>query len=178
MEKTKHSKMWLTAIPVILVLAVCCFLARNTETGHFVLAHLNFGPHMSCELKLTVDDRVTLLNEDQITGLTMSNGKVNTVSQFGYLPGQTGMQFKCEGKEYGSQPFQITVQGTSEALQIPVSVIVPDDWEVTEITLDITVDTVGRSYTYTAEGTMGNDHTSSAGTLSFDGDSVIRLSFI
>lgn len=178
MERTKRGKKWLIVLLVLAVLAVSCFLARNTETGHFVLAHLNFGPHMSCELKLTVDDRVTLLNEDQITGLTMSNGKVNTVSQFGYLPGQTGMQFKCEGKEYGSQPFQITVQGTSEALQIPVSVIVPDDWEVTEIRLDIKVDTAARSYTYTAEGTMGNDHTSSAGTLSFDGDSGIRLSFI
>lgn len=163
---------------LVIILSCGLFALTRTGFGRHMIGKFYTGPHLRCNLTMTVDGKPYVPDASAVTGLPLDNGTENTVSDFKAL--DSGCKFCCKGHEYGNQPFQITVQ-TAEMQTpcvIPVKVIVSDNWRMTKLELNISINTNDGTYTYDAQADMSGDVCSSSGENPMDGITVIRISNI
>ncbi|MBR5371255.1 MAG: hypothetical protein IK130_03470 [Oscillospiraceae bacterium] len=100
-----------------------------------------------CEVQLTVDGKETPLTADMVTpGLFGSTRTENTVRSVRQTDG--GGVVRCKGGRYGSQPFLIHVpMKDGETAVFTINPVVANWWEITDIRLELSVDSAAHSYT-------------------------------
>ena len=157
----------LTVFAFLIAAALLFLWCVHEGIAHAFYCHLYSGPHMTCSVSMNVDGKPCRLESSEVQGGILANGQVNSVSDFQSL--ESGGRFRCEGGEYGSQPFAVTFQ--TEAMQqpvcIPVDVFVPCCWEMTDVVLTVDADTASRTFDYQLSMKMGKEEFSKTGTVSY-----------
>ena len=134
------------------VAAVCLLLlvwaVRGRPFTSFFYQFYPFG-HEKCTVQLTVDGQATPLTEDMVAaGKFKSSGEENTVRSVKKT--DDGGVIRCSGGVSGSQPFLIYVR-TSDGRNTTFRIepVVANSWEITEINLELSVDSGAHIYTAT-----------------------------
>lgn len=109
--------------------------------------------HEVCTVYLTVDGTPYPIHAEDVTG-GATNTDINEVKSVKTT--DDGGVIRMKGLVYGNQPFTLRVQ-TPEmetALDLPISVVVPNWWEITKIELHLSIDTKAGSYSCTGDYSM------------------------
>lgn len=160
-----------------LLAAGAFLLLTKTDAGYYLKCKISKAPRMSCEVVVTVDGAPYSLNEADVKGLLMNNREENKVSDF--EPADSGCSFRCLGGEYGSQPFAITLRyGDGKQVVIPVSPILGNCWEISEVMLTIDADTASETYTYNIVLTVNDGVNTNSGQAAFSSQEEIYVSDI
>ncbi|MBQ5339942.1 MAG: hypothetical protein J6Z40_12345 [Oscillospiraceae bacterium] len=157
----------LTAFAFLIAAALLFRWSVHEGIVHAVYCHLYSGPRMTCSVTVHVDGKPCRLQSSDVQGGVLANLQINSVSDFQSL--ESGGRFRCEGGEYGSQPFAVTFQTENmpEPVYIPVDVIVPCCWEMTDVALNVDADTASKTFDYQLSMKMGREEFSRNGSVSY-----------
>ena len=164
-------------IGILAVLAGALVLAWYLRGRPFTAVGYRFYPFSRevCEIQLTVDGRETPLTADMVIPCIMESQIENTVLSVEQT--QDGGVVSCKGGEYGDQPFSIAVplEGKEPAV-FTISPFVADWWDITKITLTLSVDS--KTDTYETEYHFSMYHTERDGydTPAILSENIIRMS--
>lgn len=181
-QKFKTFKKEKTMLPlligILVLIAAAIFVLKFTSVGYFLRCHLSSAPRMSCKVSVQMDGK-PIWDEGglEVQGMEMGNGEPNTVSDWQVIPGKGG-EFRCKGGEYGLQPFMIRFfkNSGSDAVAVPVNVVIPSNWAMSEVDLQIEADSKTEAYEYTIKLTLGDDEFTNSGSGKFGKQEPISIS--
>ena len=134
-------------------------------------------PRLTCTAEITVDGKQVPLTADMVTAGEMDSHAENTVQSVEQT--ESGGIIKCKGGEYGSQPFFITLQkadGTPVRFQIRT--IVANNWEISDISLTLSVDSASNSYKVRYRYVMYQDEQGGGAETTLHEENTVTISSI
>ncbi len=181
-EKYRTFKKKSPVLPILVTILVIMIGAlavlKFTDAGYFLKCHISKAPRMSCTVSMKLDGKVIWETGGmEIQGMNMDNGQENTVTDWKVVP-HSGGEFRCKGGAYGNQPFTVRFFKNDNSLpvSIPVRVIVPSDWAMSEVNLQIDADSETQTYDYKITLKINNDEHTDSGTGRFGKQDEIRIS--
>lgn len=175
-NKTGRKKNRITALILVIVIALGLVIFRNGIAMNCY--RLYWGSRLTCETELYIDGKAYPISAENVTGKPFADGEENRVNSVETT--DTGAAIRCQGSEYGAQPFLIEIQpdGMTEMLQIPVAVVVANNWEISKIKLRIDADTTTQLFSYSGDYKMFQDHQEFSDAVDFYYTDGIRISGI
>lgn len=181
-EKYRTLKKKSPVLPILVTILVMIIgtaaVLKFTDAGFFLKCHISNAPRMRCTVSMKLDGKVIWQNGGmEIQGMNMDNGQENTVTDWKVVP-HSGGEFCCKGGVYGNQPFTVRFFKNDNSLpvSIPVSVIVPSDWAMSEVMLQIDADSETQTYDYTITLKINHDVHTESGTGGFGMQDEIKIS--
>ena len=167
-RKKKTSLIIAIAITVLLAILLLGWFLIPDRTKRWLYGKFYTGPHLRCEVILTADGQPVSLDASSVSALELDNRELNTISVFEQT--DTGCKVRCKGGEYGQQPFQFTFQsaGMTEPLTVPVTPIVGDNWEISDVTVTIDADTAAKTIKWSSVMLNSKEEYDRSGELTFE----------